>query len=44
MKTELKKNNEQNFNVKEFQSHIIDVIKNEKKIFEDVKTHNSAEW
>ncbi|MBU3154031.1 hypothetical protein [Clostridium estertheticum] len=38
------KNNEQNFNVKEFQSHIIDVIKNKKKIFEDVKTQNSAEW
>ncbi|MCY6959856.1 hypothetical protein [Clostridium brassicae] len=38
------KNNQQNFNVKEFQSHIIDVIKNEKKIFENIKTQNSEEW
>lgn len=37
-------NNQGNFNMKEFQSHIIDVIKDEKKIFDNIKTQNSEEW
>jgi hypothetical protein len=35
---------QQNFNVEEFKNHIIDVVKNEKSIFENIKTQNSEEW
>ena len=37
-------NNQANFNVKEFQNHIVDVIKDEKKLFDNIKAQNSEEW
>lgn len=34
----------QNFDVKEFKNHIVDVVKNEEKIFNNIKAQNPDEW
>ncbi|WP_234124341.1 hypothetical protein [Clostridium hydrogenum] len=34
----------QNFDVKEFKNHIVDVVKNEEKTFNNIKAQNQDEW